>query len=337
MSCTLTHFIQEDLATHTIPSPPFIDSDLDHDKSPDLSDWEYDTDDYWDHNDLSKRKHHNAGENTNKINNGPKNKRRKLDSKEYIPGFSLEGEGSNTAALTVIWKTKRDQLIPPEEPIVKAGQGEKVALLKDWRERFKSQPNRAASWPESNLINRRGSQRATAVIISNGSPEPYQSTTLPPTTLEKTIGIPSRARVFPYTPEHKQPEVNGTILHTPAPELISGDSHSARLTRNTTTTGKKRKIEELPNHQEDEPPTPKKRPRTPKKETTYDPQTPKHPLANRTNSSIPASGKRKADDLADQSTISPRKRTQTTKTREVEARASEESGSPTGRTTRGSK
>ena len=335
MPCTLTQLVQEDLATHTIPSPPYIDSELDYDESPNLSDWEYDHDDYWDQDNLSKRKRNIARENTNKINNGPKNKRRKLDCKEDIPGFP--SEGSNTAAPTVIWKSKHDQLLPLEAPIVRAGQGEKVALLKDWRQRFKSQHNRAASWPESKPINRRGSQIATAVVIQNGSPEPYHSTTLPPTTLEKIAGLPSRNRVLPSIPEHGHSVANGMTLHTPAPQLVPGDNNSARLTRNSTVAGKKRKIEEFPNHPENELPAPKKRPATPKTKTTYDPPTPKQPLANRTNSSIPASRKRKAAESGDRSGMSPRKRTQTAKTEGVEARASEGNGSSTRRTTRRSR
>ena len=243
-------------------------------------------------------------------------------------------EGSDTAAPTVIWKSKRDQLIPLQGPIVRTGQGEKVALLKDWRERFRSQPNHGASWPESKPINRRGSQIATAVVIRNGSPEPYHSTRLPPTTLEKRPDLPSRSRVFPPIPEHQHPEVNGTTPQMSDLQPISEDSNSARLVRNTTTAGKKRKIEELPNHQEDEPPAPKKRPGTPKKKTTYNPETSKQPLANRTNSSIPASGKRKADDSHDQSMMLPRKCTQTAKPGGVEASASGGNGSSTRRTTR---
>ena len=269
-------------------------------------------------------------EDTDEINDGPKNKRRRLDNKEEAPG-------SNTATPTVIWKSKHDQLIPPEEPIVKAGQGEKVALLKDWRERFKSQPNRAASWPESNPINRRGSQIATAVVIGNDSSEPHHSTTQPPTTLGKRPELPSRSKVLDSIPEHQHSVVNSTTPHTSDSPLASGDINSARLVRSTTTAGKKRKIEELPNHKEDELPAPKKRPGTPKKKTAYNHESSKQPLANRTNISIPASGKRKTNDPDDQSTMSPRKRTQTTNTGGVEARTSEENLSSTRRTTRRSR
>ena len=332
LPCTLTHNFQEDLAAHTIPSPPFIEHDLDYDQSPNLSDWEYDHDDYWDQDTPRKRKRNSAREDTNKINDGPKTKRRRLDCKKDIPGLSLEGP--NTAAPTVIWKSKRDLLSPPEGPIVTAGQGEKVALLKDWRERFKSQPNRAASRPESNPNKRRGRQIATAVVIGDGSPGPYHSTTLPPTTLEKATGLPSRNRVFPSIPEHKHPAVNGTTPHRSDSQLISGGSNSNKLVRNTAMAGKKRNIEELSTHQEDELPAPKKRPGTPKKKTTYNPQISKQPLANKTNTSTPASRKRKADDSDDQPSMSFRKRTQTAETGGVEASASEGNGSSTRRTTR---
>ena len=314
-----------------MPSPPFIDYDLDYDKSPNLSDWEYDHDDYWDQNMPSKRECNSAGEDTNEINDGPKKKRRRLDSKKDIPGLSLEG--SNTAAPTVIWKSKRDLLSPSEGPIVRAGQGEKVALLKDWRERFKIQPNHDVSRPESIPTKRKGSQIATAVVIRDCSPEHYHSTTLPPTTLEKAAGLPSRSRVFPSMPENEHPVVNGTTPHTSNSELTSGGSTSNRPIRTTTMAGKKRNIEELPNHQDDELPAPKKRPETPKKKTTYNPQTPKQPLANRTNSSIPASRKRKADESDDQSILSPRKRTETAKNGGVEPSATEGNGSSTRRTT----
>ena len=330
--CTLTQVFQEDLATPAMPSPPYIDYDPDYDKSPNLSDWGFDHDDYWDQDKPSKRKRNNAGEDTDRINDGPKYKRRRLDCKKDTPGISLEGY--NTAAPTVIWKSKRDLLSPPEGPIVTAGQGEKVALLKDWRERFTNQPNRAASRAEAKPVKSGGSQIATAVVIENDSPNTYNSTTLPPTTLEKAAGLPSRSRVFPSIPEHKNPVVNGTKPHMSDSQLISGGSNPNTLGRTATIAGKKRNISELPNHEEDELPPPKKRPGPPKKKTTYVPQTPKQPLANKTNTSIPESRKRKADDSDNQSIMSPRKRTETTETEVGEARVSEGNGSSTRRTTR---
>ena len=307
LPCTLTQVYQEDLATPAMPSPPYIDYDPDYDKSPNLSDWGFDHDDYWDEDKPSKRKRNNAGEDTDRINDVPKHKRRRLDCKKNTPGISLKGY--NTAAPTVIWKSKRDLLSPPEGPIVTAGQGEKVALLKDWRERFKNQPNRTASRPESKPVKSGGGQIATAVVIKEIPPKTYNSTTLPPTTLETAAGLPSRTRVFPSIPEYKNPVVNGTTPYTSDSQLIFGGSNPNTLGRATTIAGKKRNISELPNHEEDELPPPKKRPGPPKNKTTYIPQPPKRPFANKTNTSIPAIRKRKADDSDNLSIISPRKRT----------------------------
>ena len=314
-----------------MPSPPLIDYDSDYDDFANLSDWEYDHDAYWDQDRPRKRKRKNSREDTDEVKDRPKKKRRRLDCNKDIPGLHLEGY--NTAAPTVIWKSKCDLLNPPEGPIVRAGQGQKVALLKDWRERFRSQPNHTAARPEPNFTKRRGSQVATAVVIGDGSPESYHSTTLPPTTLEKATGLPSRSRVFPSIPEHVSPVVNGTISNTSDSELLPGGSNSSRLARNTTMAGKKRNIEEVPEHQEDELPASKKRPGRPKKKTN-DPQLSKQPLASRTNGSIPESRKRKADDSDDQSVMSPPKRAETAKTKGVETSASEGYGSSTRRTTR---
>ena len=315
-----------------MPSPPFIDYDPDNDKFSNSSEWEYDHDDYWDHDAPRQGKRNNAREYTAEINNGPKKKRRRVDRMNDIPGPSLEGH--STAVPTVIWKSKYDLHSPEKGPIVRPGQGEKVALLKDWKERFKYQPNLAASQPQSKRSNKKGSQIATAVLIGDGSPESYDSTTLPPTKIEKATSIPSRSRVFPSIPEQNGPVVNGTIPHTTQTDLTPRGGNSNRLVRNTTMAGKKRTLEELSNHEENELPTPKKRLGTPTKKTPNNPQLSKQPLANKTNSSIPASRKRKVDDSDNQAVTSPRKRTDTARTKGVEASAAEGNGSPVRRTTR---
>ena len=279
------------------------------------------------------RKRNNAREDTNEVNDGPKRKRRRVDFKD-ITGPSLESY--NTTAPTVIWRSKYDQLSPHDEPIFRTGQGEKVALLKDWKERFKCQPNLTASQPESKCTNRRGSQIATAVLIREDPLETNKNnnntTTLRPAILKKAAaGLPSRSKASPYTALN-----NGTTAHTPTnSELISsGGSTSNRIVRNTTTAGQKRSLDELLNHEENELPAPKKRLRTPRKNNVQISQTPKQPLANRTNTSIPASRKRKADDSDDPAITSPRKRTDTMKMKGGEASTSEANGSPVRRTTR---
>ena len=301
-----------------MPSPPFIDYDSDNEKFSNLSEWEYDHDAYWDQDAPRQRKRNDAREDTININDEPKKQRRRVDYKKNIPGPSLEGY--NTAAPTVIWRSKHDQLSRQEEPIFRTGQGEKVALLKDWKERFKCQPNLATSKLESKRTNRRGSQIATAVVIGEDPIETYNSTTLRPATVKKAAGLPSRGKASPYT------AVNGTMPHTSDSELVSGGRTSNKLVRASTMAGKKRNIDELPNHEENELPSPNKRLGRPTKKTTYNLQTSKQPLAKGTNSSIPASRKRKADYSNDPSIMSPRKRTETTEMKGLEASASEGNG-----------
>lgn len=307
-----------------MPSPPFIDYDSDTDRISNSSEWGYDHDDYWDQDAPRQRKRDNAEEYSKETNEEPKKKRRRVDYKKDMPGPSSGGQ--NTAAPTVIWKSKYDLLRPQEGPVVEAGQGEKIALLKDWRERFQCQPNHTASQPNSNPTNRRGTQIATAVVIGDSTPQYYHSTTLPPTTLKEPAGLPSRSRVFPSVPEHKYPMVNGTMPHTSDAEPVSRSSNPKGLVGNSTMAGKKRSISELPNHEENEPPAPKKRLRSPTKKTTDNPQLPKQPLANRTNTSTAASRKRKADDTIDPSIMPPRKRAEVTEMKGLEATASEGNG-----------
>ena len=307
-----------------MPSPTFIGYDSDNDKFSNSSEWEYDHDDYWDQDTPRQRKRNNAREDTNEINDGPKKKRRRVDYKKDMPGPSLEGH--NTAAPTVVWKSKYDLLRPQEGPVVEAGQGEKIALLKDWRERFQCQPNHTAPQPDSQPTNRRRIQIATAVVIEDSTPQYYHSTTLPPTTLKKPAGLPSRSRVLPSVPEHRYPVVNGTMPHTSDSEPVSGSSNPKRLVRNATMAGRKRTIEELPDREENEPPAPKKRLGTPTKKTTDNLHLPKQPLANRTNTSTPASRKRKADDTNDPPIMPPRKRTENSETKGIEDSASERNG-----------
>jgi hypothetical protein len=74
-----------------------------------------------------------------------KRKKRKLESTEDIPELSL-GESMDSVSFKplqnriVVWKTK-ETFIPRPVPIIAHDEGDKVALLKDWRERFKSSSN----------------------------------------------------------------------------------------------------------------------------------------------------------------------------------------------------
>ncbi|MCJ1247564.1 hypothetical protein MMC30_004778 [Trapelia coarctata] len=157
----------DDLAAHAVQSPTY---DLAQEYSEDYTDYEgYYSDEYYDEIPASKSKSQkqtsatvakgnekpvarvglkrkSAGQPTSR-----KQKRRKLAPTQDIPelslGESLESDGdlSEPCSRTpiVIWKTE-ETFMPLKWPVMGDREGNKVALLKDWRERFK-----AASKPDS--------------------------------------------------------------------------------------------------------------------------------------------------------------------------------------------
>ena len=140
---------QDDLAEHTMHSPVWPDYDPSFEIADDFSDWDYYSDDYYDQ-EVPKLKANGpnpdssgtraTGVKRKGIEPHPtKRKRRKVGEEEEIPDLSL-GEpldatfpGAASNKPVVIWKTK-DRSIPL--PVIAAEHGEKVALLKDWRQRF---------------------------------------------------------------------------------------------------------------------------------------------------------------------------------------------------------
>ena len=161
------------------------------------SDWEFYSDDYWDEESTKKRKRkgdaieESAGEG-DPIEHGSERKRRKV---------------KRTGIPTVVWKSKSDVLQPSDGPVVSEGQGERVSLLKDWREQFKipSKQKHPVSRPIE--VQRKGSQKAVAVVISNQSVERIYQNTFPPRTLSNSQELPSRSKV-------SQSNTNGTSLAT---------------------------------------------------------------------------------------------------------------------------
>ncbi len=141
---------QDDLAEHTMHSPVWQEYDPSYDLTDVWSDWEYYSDDYYDEEPARKKQilasigdgaAHAGGKRKATSNNGGRWKRRRLEPTADIPGMSLdEFTGSNVgrttlAAPIVLWRSKER---PQEEPVFQQGNGEIVALLKDWREIFGS-------------------------------------------------------------------------------------------------------------------------------------------------------------------------------------------------------
>ena len=170
------------------------------------SDWEFYSDDYWDDESTKKRKRKgDAIEETavegDPIEHGSARKRRKVKRTGTVPGIS-RGESA-----TVVWKSKSDVLQPSDGPVVSEGQGERVSLLKDWREQFKIPSEQKHPLSKPVEVQRKGSQKAIAVVISNQSVERIYQDTLSPRTLSKSHELPSRSKA-------SRSDTNGTSLAT---------------------------------------------------------------------------------------------------------------------------
>lgn len=147
-------------------SPVLINYDPALETSDLWSDWEYYSDDFYDSDEpkLKRRR-------TEKTGNGPKeaptkSKRRKLGSIGELPELSLGDPLSSDEDVdlpsrpTIIWKSRGQS---PKLPVLKAGQEEKVSILKDWKDRFKPPLQSKAVKSTSN----QKPQRGVAVLIQH--------------------------------------------------------------------------------------------------------------------------------------------------------------------------
>ena len=141
---------QDDLAEHVIHSPVWQEHDASDETAEVWSDWEYYSDDYYDEESPKKKRH--APEGIGGSNDGfgnkrkimssdhTRRKRRRVQKTEDIPPFSLDNAIGNDCTVVshssgnIRWKEKD---IGSEIPIFSDNQIGKIALLKDWRDRFK--------------------------------------------------------------------------------------------------------------------------------------------------------------------------------------------------------
>ena len=204
--------LQDDLAEHTMHSPVWQDYDPAIETAEVWSDWDYYSDDFYDEDSPRKRSKFSDAGNTvdeqGEEGSRLRRKRRKLHSTSKIPelylGDSLYANSGDHQAVApiVVWKSKTE---PNNVPVVSEGQEEKVALLKDWRERFKIPSRTSPNLSKSQGVARRGSQKAVAVVIEQKASEKDTKRRGPTTTLLKDPGIPSRSRI---TQKHN----NGTAM-----------------------------------------------------------------------------------------------------------------------------
>ena len=161
-------------------SPVWQDYETAYDSTEDISDWEYYSDDYYDHEPPRKRRKANGGGDNWRTNSeGEKDAgklhvaggRRGLKPTEQIPALSLEDPANGSADAqacaegSILWRSGFHSYdVSP--PIAIDGQGEKVALLKDWRDRSKGFPVPVSSLGYPHRVKRKGStQTMIAVVI----------------------------------------------------------------------------------------------------------------------------------------------------------------------------
>jgi len=208
---TLTHSLQDDLAEHTMHSPVWVSFDPDFETASYGSDWEYYSDEFFDEEGLGSGEKMKVEGDDSKAEAQPQDskmrkKRRKLNTTENIPELSLNELARKRP--TVIWTPRNQRLQSPELPLMKEGQAEKVALLKDWREKFKISTRSSATETQS-AVDQRTETRLVeddiAEDIEGSIPEDDDTSILPPLTL--TEETPHHS----HHPVH-QAHTNGTDL-----------------------------------------------------------------------------------------------------------------------------
>lgn len=222
-------------------SPVLINYDPTFDLDGEVEDWEDWSDvdgDFFDQETPKKKRrklHHRIDGNnpTSKRKNRPK-----AASIEGLPKISLGKSASSSEDETirdrsiVKWKVRQNS---PELPIFEPGKQEKVSILKDWKERFKSPPPKDE---KSKTSPRNGTQRAVAVVIETSGKAP----SLPSGSKRKrNLDEPAYKVTTTLSHRNKAPNPLGNV-----------NSRGASAPRtNGPTTSRKRKLSPSP------PPAPK--------------------------------------------------------------------------------
>ncbi|SLM34799.1 hypothetical protein LPUS_03749 [Lasallia pustulata] len=195
----------DDLAEHTMHSPVWREHASD-DTAEYWSDWAYYTDDYYDQGSPKRQRQRVAGQGITEAKDKDSKgthvgkRRRKLLPIKDIPELSLgesldsDTEKSVAAIPTVIWRLKEAH-DPIEYPIVTEGEGEKVALLKDWREKVlvATKPG-LGNAAEQDLKTQKPNRTAIAVIIGPRPAEITRRGVAAPTLSSKAKNMPSKSK-----------------------------------------------------------------------------------------------------------------------------------------------
>ena len=159
-----------DLAEHTLHSPIYFD-DPHYALTYEYSDWEYYSDDYFDEDPILLKKHPQDGGSVSKTSRG---KKRKRGDNEDVPSLDLNERPALEKC--IVGTTWRQPSVEPQ-PVFVQGDGETVALLKDWKtmlehkdqmKRPRTALTRDESWAndmslaDMGLLGERGRQPETA-------------------------------------------------------------------------------------------------------------------------------------------------------------------------------
>lgn len=230
--CTL----QDDLAEHTMQSPVWLDSDPSWDVGEVISDWEYYSDDYYDQDSAGPKSSAPSvkdGQQSSilKGKRNPGSRRPVLKRKRGIPTNEIP-------ALSLLEPVKlpsppwsptpvvrwRSNDSPPRLPLLIEGEGEKVALLADWKERFlvpktdgprSPHSRRSARGPIPAAVESQGHvSKKTGVTKTNNGVRPKRK--IPERDVERALAIdqsPSKPRTDTVNRKRKAPAAEKTVNH----------------------------------------------------------------------------------------------------------------------------
>ena len=211
MHLSVSDMFQDDLAEHTMPSPVWLDNEQGLDFYDVLDELLLDgDDDYFDQRHSVKRKRgaeqlglHTSG------NTDVPSKRQKPSSTEDTCGDPAPG--ASTPTQIVVWRTQDHDAL--SHPVFSDGIEAGVALLKDWRERFKD-----SAVSTTYGVKRRSIKTAPAVVVERRQPTEASRRIVPTSVNTKTKPLSKRKVAKPSTNDHAR---------TTAPRETSNNEHGS--------------------------------------------------------------------------------------------------------------
>ena len=231
------------MAAQTVPSPVLASIDPYWGMASSESDWEYYSDEFWDREASKTRKKLKYALKDRKNTKATQEIKKECPKESFkvVPKLSLGGPRLSTP--TVIWKSNQEILKSLERPVVADGTGEKVSLLKDWRERFgHTSINKIAP------MDRESNKKSDMHVEDRTLTRTFKENFLPaaPVMLRPANGLLSGGRIS-ASPAHVLP--SGIHDESSTPALTQDDSTEEENTKqnfNLQLDNRKRKAEDTP-------------------------------------------------------------------------------------------